>query len=231
MPTDLAATNAFHDNPIGFLANAMILPPTQNASNPPHSEHLGLVLLGQGEPVTGTWKARMGAVGGPLVPLYQVVRAPVGEAYFRSYIADYHQGQTTFTTLGTNQHARFCFTANMNGCTFGRGTQADPNAPLVVSHGNAANAGPIVNLQPQLQPATKSMLQIQIQYARARDGHGVGGRVYEPEHYRIGNRMSVTFGHRTPGTVWVFHTIHYERVAGGTYVSYGVGPMITNAIL
>lgn len=234
MPIDAAATQAFRNNPVGFLANAMILAPFANASRANHSEHMGLVRLGQGEPVTGTWTARTGP-GGPLIPLYQVAKAAVNEAsYFRSYIADYHQGQTTFTTLGTNPHAQFCFTANMNGCTFGLGSQPTPGSAMVVSHGNAANAGANDNIPDYLAGDTKKALQTAIQYTRAKQGHGITGRVFEPAHYRIGQRMSVTFGHRAAGQKWAFHFVGYERTGGHgapvVFISHGVGPMLTNAI-
>jgi hypothetical protein len=68
MPTDRTATEAFRDNPVGFLANAM-LPPISPATRHNHSEHLGLNRVGQGEPVTGTWSARLGSATGTVVPL------------------------------------------------------------------------------------------------------------------------------------------------------------------
>ena len=117
----------------------------------------------------------------------------------------------------------------MNGCTFGVG---HPNADgtLIVSHGNAANVAGVNNIPGYLQPATKTALQVATQYSRAKQGHGGGGRVFEPEHYRVNGRQSVTFGYRPRGANWQFHYISYVRAQGGAYTSYGVGPMLTNVI-
>ena len=113
---------------------------------------------------------------------------------------------------------------------FGLGMQAR-DGTLIVSHGNAANTGVDHNFDPALmgQRATAA-LQIAIQYNRAKAGHGVGGQVFEPEHYRFGGRNSVTFGYRQRGTgAWSWYFVSYTR-AQGIYTSFGVQPMVTNAI-
>lgn len=222
MAIDQVATNAFKANPIGFLRNALVLAPTFNAERHNRSQHLGLEAP---EDWQG-WTAVLSPMG-TVIPLYKIVRSNPGEAYFRSYIADYQQGATTFTTLGSNPHSQFCFTANMNGCTFGIG-QPQPDGKLVVSHGNAANATGITNIPTYLKPETKTALQVATQYTRAKEGHVGGGRVFEPSHYRIGARQSVTFGYRPVGAPWQFHYISYIRGNGGAYTSYGVGPIMTN---
>lgn len=219
MPTDAVATAAFKADPITFLATALILPPIGNALRHNRSEHLGLRAT--------TWPATF---NGANIPVWQVAKAPNDEPYFRSYIADYVQGQTTFTTLGSNEYAEFCFTANMNGCTFGLGMQAQ-DGTLIVSHGNAANTGVDQNFDSAMMGQRASVaLQTAIQYNRAKEGHGIGGQVFEPEHYRFGGRNSVTFGYRQRGTGgWSWYFISYLR-AQGIYTSFGVQPMVTNAI-
>lgn len=225
MPTDAVATAAFKANPITFLASAMILAPGENALRHNRSEHLGL----KATAFPGIRDSDQAAI-----PVWQVVKAPEGEAYFRSYIADYEQGTTVFTTLGANEHAEFCFTANMNGCTFGLGVQAS-DGTLVVSHGNAANTGRHRNFDNSLigprnatgGPGTTA-LQASIQYSRAKAGHGPNGQVFEPEHYRLGQRQSVTFGYRPRGSgAWSFYFVSYIR-GGGQITSFGVQPMPTN---
>ena len=227
MATDPIATAAFKANPVTFLGGNMILPPIGNALRHSRSEHLGLAATA----FNGTTTP-----GGLAIPVWQVSKAPKGEAYFRSYIADYEQGATTFTMLGANEHAEFCFTANMNGCTFGLGIQAG-DGTLIVSHGNAANTGLRQNYDSSaigpvglLSPG-KTAMQNALQLSRALAGHGPGGRVFEPEHYRFTNRLSVTFGYRPrvgPGN-WTFYFINYTR-AGLQVVSYGVQPMPTNSL-
>jgi hypothetical protein len=226
MAVDANATNAFKGNPLTFLNTALILAPIGNATRHNRSEHMGLA------PAPYMGATAVDATGHALA-LWQVVKAQPGETYFRSYIADYEQGRTTYTTLGSNEHAEFCFTANMNGCTFGHGMQA-PDGTLVVSHGNAANTGAIQNFDSGSMTNIQrqsTALQTAIQYTRAKQGHGVGGQVFEPEHYRIGQRQSVTFGYRPRGSgAWQFHFVAYIRGAGGAYTSYGVQPMPTNVI-
>jgi hypothetical protein len=226
VPVDANATNAFKANPLTFLNTALILAPIGNALRHNRSEHLGL----GPSPYMGSTAVD---TAGNALALWQVVKAQPGEAYFRSYIADYEQGATTYTTLGSNEHAEFCFTANMNGCTFGHGNHA-PDGTLVVSHGNAANTGAHPNFDSSVMTnvlAQSTALQTAIQYTRAKQGHGVGGRVFEPEHYRIGARQSVTFGYRPRGAgAWTFYFIGYTRGGGGAYTSYGVQPMPTNVI-
>lgn len=226
MPVDAVATNAFKANPLTFLNTALILAPIGNATRHNRSEHLGLAPA----PYMG---ATAVDTAGNALALWQVVKAQDGEAYFRSYIADYQQGATTYTTLGANEHAEFCFTANMNGCTFGLGIQAG-DGTLIVSHGNAANTGAITNFDSSGMTNIQrqsTALQTAIQYTRAKQGHGAGGRVFEPEHYRVGARQSVTFGYRPRGSgAWQFHFIGYTRGGGGAYTSYGVQPMPSNLI-
>jgi len=216
------ATAAFKADPAGFLDNAMILAPIGNAQRHNRSEHLGLEDSGFPGVMVGTNAA---------IRVWQVVRAQVNESYFRSYIADYEQGKTTFTTLGTGGQAEFCFTANMNGCTFGLGSQAT-DGTLLVSHGNAANTGQIQNFDPNSIPRDQiPMVQTHLQYLRALRGHGPQGRVFAPEHYRVDGRQAVTFGHRPRGGngAWFFYFVAYTRL-WGTITSYGVGPMQTTSL-
>ena len=198
-------------------------PTFANALRANHSEHLGLA--------TTNWTGTR-ASDGANITIWQVTKArDAGDAYFRSYIADYEQGTTRFTTLGVNQHAEFCFTVNMNGCTFGLGMQAG-DGTRIVSHGNAANTGAHNNIEDPYAASRQSITAIQssIQYSQAKAQFGPTGQVFEPSHYRQGGRQSVTFGYRPRGTgAWGFYFIGYNRGNGGVYTSYGVLPMPTNA--
>ncbi len=223
MPVDSIATNDFKANPFGFLANNLLLGPILPALQHNKSEHLAL----EDESPNG----RTATVGGHPAGLYRVVKAGASAAYFRAYIADYEEGSTTFTTLGTNMNALFCFTVNMNGCTFGMGSQAMANGTLVVSHGNAKNAGPHKNIPSILGddgPLTAAM-QISKQYQRAKDGH-VTGRVFAPEHYRADAQNSTTFLYRSQNELWRLFCMVYTLPGFGRYVSPGVQRAPTRAI-
>lgn len=220
MPVDAVATQAFKANPLGFLAQNLILAPTQNALSHNKSEHLALENE-QTKDGQGGWTATIaGNPGG----LFRVVKAGDSVDYFRSYIADYAQGVTTFTTLGTNRNTLFCFTINMNGCTFGMGSQAGGAGSLVVSHGNAANTGLHDQNIPDVfrSPESRKALQDAIQYTNAKAGHGVGGQVFEPRHYRVGQFHSTTFMYRQPGQRWDLYCMRYTRGGGGAYSTPGV---------
>ncbi len=162
------------------------------------------------------------------IPVYMLSKAKDGEASFDAYIAEYVQGKTTPTTLG--READLCFTANMNGCTFGLGTQATAADALLVSHGNAAGSQGVKGLAGVVDPSTIVEIQNSLQLTWARETHG-SGQVFEPEHYRKGGRQSITFGWRKPGKKWKFYFQSYEKPAGNKWLVYGVNPVGTNQIL
>ncbi|MEM1436497.1 MAG: hypothetical protein AAGG11_20775 [Pseudomonadota bacterium] len=161
------------------------------------------------------------------IPVYMLTKAKEGEASFDAYIAEYHQGATTPTLLG--HEADLCFTANMNGCTFGIGSQAKPADTLLVSHGNAAGSDGLKGLSGVVKPEAISSIQNSLQHTWARELHAEG-QVFEPEHYRTNGRQSITFGWREPGKKWKFYFQSYEKKAGNKWLVYGVSPVSTNQI-
>jgi hypothetical protein len=73
------------------------------------------------------------------VPVMQVERAnSTDKGAFLTWIVDYAQNDIKYKTLSSARS--FCFTATMNGCTFGIGSQA-PNGVVTVSHANAIAVG------------------------------------------------------------------------------------------
>ncbi|MDA1075607.1 MAG: hypothetical protein O3A63_12735 [Proteobacteria bacterium] len=162
------------------------------------------------------------------IPVYMLSKAKEDEVSFDAYIAEYVQGKTTPTMLGGD--ASLCFTANMNGCTFGIGTQATPADSLLVSHGNAAGSKGLSGLAGVVKPSTILEIQNSVQHTWAREVHGTG-QVFEPEHYRTGGRQSITFGWREQGKKWKFFFQSYEKVSGSKWLVHGVNPVGTNQIL
>lgn len=126
----------------------------------------------------------------------------------RSFICNYAQGavhQETLSVLGD-----FCFTAAMNGCTFGIGPTV--GGQVTVAHANTGGQS-----GPQ-----------RVQLSGVFGGLGGGLKVLEPSAYRRvkpNSRLTATtFGVRT-GMNWKFYFQSYESTGNGTYCSYGVMPV------
>lgn len=64
--------------------------------------------------------------------------SPGDEGAFLTWICDYQQDGIKYRTLDNSRP--FCFTANINGCTFGIGAK-QPGGVLTVSHANARTEG------------------------------------------------------------------------------------------
>lgn len=180
-----------------------------------------------GQPDDLTFADYGGAVGYRLIEIgddFGMERVPVymlrkkretDTVWFKAYLVEYEDNKTPITVLG--QAARLCFTANMNGCTFGIGSQSGPNGSLVVTHSNSRGHG-----------STEGNIDDQ----RLKAGFlvGQGGRLFEPEHYRSNDKQSITFGFRSPGHLWEFCFLSY-RLAQGRITSYGVHDIRTNQVI
>jgi hypothetical protein len=155
-------------------------------------------------------------VGMDRVPFYILRKAKGTDTVtFSAYLVEYEDGKTPITVLGTA--ATMCFTANMNGCTFGIGSQANANSGLVVTHSNSRGHGS--------QDANTAD-----QRFRAGNVVGPDGRLFEPEHYRTNNKQSITFGYRSPGQLWRFCFLSYQRHTGQRITTYGVQDVVTNQV-
>jgi hypothetical protein len=83
------------------------------------------------------------------VDVMQVERANPGDAdAFLTWVLDYASNDIKYVTLSSAR--TFCFTATMNGCTFGIGS-ASPNGVLTVSHANAIGASATNGTRGQIQ--------------------------------------------------------------------------------
>jgi hypothetical protein len=119
------------------------------------------------------------------------------------------------TVLGNK--ATMCFTANMNGCTLGIGSQATSADPVVVTHSNSRGHGS--------QAANTAD-----QALKAGAVVGTGGELFQPEDYRPhGQRQSITFGARSQGAKWQFYFLSYTRKSG-IIKSYGAKPVSTTKV-
>lgn len=140
------------------------------------------------------------------LPFFQLRKAQGNEVSFSAYLVTYAVGATPQTVLGTA--ARLAFTANMNGCTFGIGNQANANGALTVTHSNSAG-----------HDSTDANSQAQRLQAQALVGQG--GTLLEPGTYRTDAKQAVTFGYRSPGQLWRFAYLSYRR-SEGRIITLGV---------
>ena len=154
-------------------------------------------------------------IGMDYVPAY-LLRKKNGTdtVWFDAYLVEYEDNKTPITVLG--QAATLCFTANMNGCTFGIGSQGSPSGSLVVTHSNSRGHG-------------SQEGNISDQRLKAGFVVGTGGGLFEPEHYRTHGKQSITFGFRKPGQKWQFCFLSYAR-RSGIITNYGVRDIVTNQV-
>lgn len=154
-------------------------------------------------------------IGMDWVPAYMLrKKRGTDTVWFYAYLVEYGDNKTPLTVLG--QAATLCFTANMNGCTFGIGSQSTATSSLVVTHSNSRGHG-------------SQEGNVSDQRLKAGFVVGTGGRLFEPEHYRSHGKQSITFGYRKPGKKWKFCFLSYRR-SRGIVTSYGVQDILTNRV-
>lgn len=212
---DEAARDRFVADPVAFIDNAALMI-AGSVSRPELRGQPDRLTLEYQPTATAYRQIDIGDdVGMQWVPFYILRKArPDDAATFRAYIIEYVDGETPMTTLG--REARLAFTANMNGCTLGIGSQPTRHDALVVTHSNSRGFGS--------QDANTAD-----QRARAGAVVGAGGRLFEPSAYRTHGKQSITFGVRPRGRKWAFHFLSYRR-AQGRVTTYGVRPVITSRV-
>lgn len=217
MPFSAADRDRLVASPRAFLDRAAVMV-AASCAKPTLSGKPDLLTLEQDEGTKAYRQIQIGSdYGMDRVPYYILRKATSADTVtFSAYLVEYQDGKTPITVLGTA--ATMCFTANMNGCTFGIGSQANANAGLVVTHSNSRG------FASQEENAADQ---------RFRASHVVGpdGRLFEPEHYRSNNKQSITFGYRSPGQLWRFCFLSYQRHIGeGRITTYGVQDVVTNQV-
>jgi hypothetical protein len=141
-------------------------------------------------------------------------------AYFCPYAKDSAQS----TLLGNA--AALMFTATMNGCTLGAGSQ-NPGGVVRVCHANAFSTG-----EASKHRGTDSALASQSKFQSAWATSELGG--YNQDVVRVGPDFymqdgtgiditlnSTTFGRLLATGIWTFHTLSYRRM-GGDYIYCGL---------
>jgi|GEM_PF-2933200 len=145
---------------------------------------------------------------GHAMDVYEVTTAGANAGNgLRAFICNYVPGTVQQETIGAL--GDYCFTAAMNGCTFGIGPAV--GGQRTVAHAN--HGGNSVQQRVQLTGVL---------------GPLTGLKVLEPSAYRRvkpNSRLTATtFGIRT-GMNWNFYFQSYESIGNAVYCSYGVMPV------
>ena len=131
----------------------------------------------------------------------------------RAYVCNYTAGDVESVVLGSL--ADYCFTTNLNGCSFGVGPMA-PNGTRRVSHANTGGA------------TTQQRTQTWTEHHVAANSTTIS--MLEPAEYRrLGGGASLqatVFGIRT-GRQWRFYYQSYTAAGQGHFVVHGVIPIRT----
>lgn len=146
---------------------------------------------------------------GNALDVYEIVTAGANAGNgLRCFVCNYVPGQVHSEVL--TAHADYCFTAAMNGCTFGISPMA--NGQVTVAHANTG--GNAVAQRVQLNGVLPGGL--------------AAAKVLEPAAYRRvkpnSTLTATTFGIRT-GMKWKFYFQSFESLGNGAYRTYGVMPV------
>ena len=130
------------------------------------------------------------------VPVMKVEAAEKGEeGAFLSWICDYEANDIRYQTLTGDR--LFCFTATMNGCTFGIGS-ATSSGTLIVSHANKKAGNDDIIAQSREQAR---LTKLQIEH----------GKLFQPTDYEFGpnRKVSMTLFGIFIGGTWEFYYQQY----------------------
>lgn len=140
------------------------------------------------------------------------------------YFCGYEQNTTVALTLGNA--ALWMFTATMDGCTFGAGSQGpNSNGAVRVAHANNSRMG---NPQAGITTATDGAMvgrpaQRWGQKLHVTSHTGPPSILIEPDSYMGGNfdQKATTFGYHAAGGAWTFKALSY-RQGGNVWMHGGV---------
>jgi hypothetical protein len=136
------------------------------------------------------------------VPVKFVESATVGDAdAFPTWICDYAADTVKYKTLSNARP--FCFTANMNGCTFGIGA-AVAGGVVTVSHANATTAG-------------GGNLATQTAQQKLQSAVVPGAKLFEPKDYDFSGlqQLNTTLVGILNGNDWTFYYQQFVGQPGG----------------
>ncbi len=178
-----------------------------NVANPPGTANMTIAAHG-GFPQAAV------AVDGHGAPMgvYEITNVGVNAGnQLQSYICNYIPG--TAQTVHVGLFADFCFTVNMNGCTFGIG----PAGPVGDRHVVHAN-----------NPAGSVFQRGQVQATLGVGANLAGVTLLEPAQYRhlgIAGLQATTFGILN-GANWQFYFQSFTYLGGGAHQVHGVFPIL-----
>ncbi len=161
------------------------------------------------------------------VRMLEMANSSTDPGAFPSWICDYANDAVNYRTLSNARS--FCFTATMNGCTFGIGSQVGGGV-VTVSHSNALTAGGgDLTKQVNEQMVLASMVSPQ------------GASLFEPKAYGFAGGQSIYVRNGTPGQLdtttfgvcvnnfWTFYYQQYIR-CGSQYLLKTFKAIDTNSL-
>lgn len=209
MPFTITDRDNLLNDPKGFLGNAFVMVP-ESCYKPDLKGHPDLLTLEELPDTQAYKEVDLGTdFGVERIRAFNLKKADQhSTVVFPAYIVEYEKGGTPTTVLGTV--GSLAFTATMNGCTFGIGTQRSPSSSVVVTHSNSSGFG------------SNRTGQYDDQRSNVSSALGGTGALLDPVDYRNGSTNATTFGYRETGTLWKFAYIAWRPIGGGRFKTYGV---------
>ncbi|MGC1273861.1 MAG: hypothetical protein WBC44_09155 [Planctomycetaceae bacterium] len=210
-------TSSFLANPSGFMdANIVI----------PHHSDIGVdQASGRIHELCRKLGGATGKRHGNNVPVYILKKRRDGdppESGFFAYWCPYNQNETLNCTLGNG--ARFMFTATMDGCSFGIGSQT--NGVCRVAHANMGSHGGGLHQAGLSVDRSREQQRLTQRNALWNALGDYSAHVINPQDYMSDfdgamELKSTTFGIHDLGKNWKYYTQRYWR-NGNTYFLRGV---------
>jgi len=204
------ATAQFLQDPLAFMQENIIVPHHANIDVDQQSARIHELCLAKG----GAQGKKHGRNLDVWILRKRSDNDPGKEGFF-VYWCPYNQNETLSCTLGNG--ARYMFTATMDGCSFGVGSQA--TGVCRVAHSNEARFG--ANKEATFGLGGARQFQRDEQQNRLTSILGSNASIINPLHYMPDHDnelilKSTTFGLHTLGQNWSFYTQRYWK-NGNTY--------------
>jgi hypothetical protein len=194
----------FCDDPLAFMAQHIVI-----ADYVPSKPGKTFVQIGVDDMTSQGWTVASGPTGAKVFRLY--TRPDNYSPSISAYICPYGNNEVNTITLGND--CLWMFTALMDGCTFGVGSQGTgANGTVRVAHVNSTDA---TKYQPKdIGQEAQAKLQRNLTKTQVgRDGSLIEPADYKPMADGSTVMQSTTFGTHPLGKAWSFYTQTYTWIA------------------
>jgi hypothetical protein len=194
----------FCNDPLAFMASNIVI-----ADTVPGKPGKDIVQIGVDDMTPQNWTVASGPANAKVFRL--ATRPDNYSPSIAAYICPYGNNEANAMTLGND--ALWMFTALMDGCTFGVGSQGrGTDGAVRVAHVNATDA---TKKQP-IDIGREAQAKLQRNLTKTKVG--MDGTLIEPSDYRpmpdgTNVMLSTTFGTHPLGRAWSFYTQTYTWIA------------------